>query len=44
VSVTRISLMASVSSVIYFFRPLLETHNRLPCLDNYVWLGTVSET
>jgi hypothetical protein len=27
-----------------FFRPLLENHNHLPCLDYYVWLGTVSET
>ena len=26
-----------------FFRPLLETHNLLPSLDYYVWLGTVSE-
>jgi len=31
-SATRISLMASSSSFIYFFWPLLETHNRLPCL------------
>jgi len=26
-----------------FFQPLLNTHKRLPCLDYYVWLGTVSE-
>jgi hypothetical protein len=26
-----------------FFRPFLDTHNRLPCLDYYVWLGTVAE-
>jgi hypothetical protein len=43
VSATRISLMAYSSSFI-FFQPLLEIHNRLPCLDYYVWLGTVSET
>ena len=43
VSATRISLMAYSSSFI-FFQPLLETHNRLPCLDYYVWLGTFSET
>ena len=36
-SSTRISLMASSSSFVYFYRPLLETHNRLPCLDYYVW-------
>jgi hypothetical protein len=30
-SATRISLLASSSSFIYFFRPLLDTHNRLPC-------------
>ena len=44
VSATRISLLASSSSFIYFFRPLLDTHNHLPCLDYYVWLGTVAET
>jgi hypothetical protein len=33
---TRISLMASSSSFIYFFQPLLQTHNRLLCLDYYV--------
>jgi len=44
VSATRISLMASSCSFIYFFRPLLKTHNCLPCLDYCVWLGTVSET
>ena len=27
-----------------FFRPLLDMHNRLPCLDYYVWHGTVAET
>jgi hypothetical protein len=27
-----------------FFRPLVNTHNRLPCLDYYVWHGTVAET
>jgi len=43
VSATRISLLASSSSFIYFFRSLLDTHNSLPCLDYYVWLGTVSE-
>jgi len=43
-SATKISLLASSSSFIYFFRPLLDTHNRLPCLDYYVWLGTVAET
>jgi hypothetical protein len=43
-SATRISLMASASSFLYFLWPLLETHNRLPCLDYYVRLGTVSET
>ena len=26
-----------------FLWPLLETHNCLPCLDYYVWLGTPSE-
>ena len=26
-----------------FFQSLLKTNNRLPCLDYYVWLGTVSE-
>jgi len=40
VSATRISLMASFSSSIYFFWPLLKTHNHLPCLDYYVWLGS----
>jgi len=35
-SATRLSLMASFSSFIYFFQPLLKTHNRLPCLDYYV--------
>ena len=45
VSATRIFLMASSSSFIYlFFRPLLDTHNHLPCVDYYVWLGMVSET
>jgi hypothetical protein len=39
-SATRISLMASSSSFIYFFWPLLETHHHLPCLDYYVWLGS----
>jgi len=29
---------------LYFFLPLLETRNRLPRLDYYVWMGTVSET
>jgi len=32
VSATRISLLPSSSSFIYFFHPLLDTHNRLPCL------------
>ena len=36
---TRIFLMASCWSFIWFFRPLLDTHNRLPCLGYYVWLG-----
>ena len=36
VSATRISMMASSSSFIYFFQPMLETHNHLPCLDYYV--------
>jgi len=36
VSVTKISLMASASSFIYFFQTLLETHNHLPCLLYYV--------
>ena len=40
-SATKISRMASSSSL--FFWPLLETHNRLPCMDCCVWLGTVSE-
>jgi hypothetical protein len=43
-SATRISLVASSSSFIYFFFwPVLETHNHLPCLDYCVWLCTVSE-
>ena len=28
---------------IFFFWPLLKTHNLLPFLDYYVWLGTVAE-
>ena len=36
-SATRILLMASSSSFIYFFWPLLKTHNGLPCLDYHVW-------
>jgi len=46
-SATRISLMAPSWSFIYlfiFFWPLLETYNRLPCLDYYVWLGKVSKS
>ena len=39
-SATRISLMASSSSFIYFFWPLLETHKHLPCLDYCVWHGS----
>ena len=27
-----------------FYWPFLDTHNRLPCLDYCVWLGTVAET
>jgi len=30
--------------VFIFFQPLLDTHNHLPFLDYYVWLGTVAET
>ena len=37
VSATRISLIASYSSFIYFFRPLLETHGRQPCLDYFIY-------
>ena len=44
VSETRISLLASSSSSIYFFQPLLNTHNCLPCSHYYVWHGTVAET
>jgi hypothetical protein len=44
VSATRISLIASSSSFIIFFQPMLKTHNHLPCLDYYVWLCTVSIT
>jgi hypothetical protein len=43
VSATRISLLSSSSSFIYFFQPLLSTHNLLPYLDYYVWLGAVAE-
>jgi len=28
----------------FFFRPFLDAHNRLPCVDCYVWLRTVAET
>jgi len=42
VSATRTSLMASSSSFIFFW-PLLKTHNCLPHLDYYVWLGTVAD-
>jgi len=42
VSATRISLLPSSSSFIYFFWPLLDTHNRLPSLDYNVWHGTVA--
>jgi len=44
VSAVRISLSASSSSFIYFFWPFLDNHNCLPCLDHYLWLGTVAET
>ena len=41
-SATRISLMASTSSCIFFW-PLLEIHNRLPHLDYYVQITTISD-
>ena len=40
VSATTVSLMASSSSFINFFWPLLETHKCLPCLDYCVWRGS----
>ena len=43
VSATKISRMASSTSFFFFFFTLLETHNRQPSMDCYVWLGTVSE-
>jgi hypothetical protein len=44
VSATRISLMASSSSFICFFPAISWDPHRLPCLDYYVWFGTVSKT
>ena len=44
VSATRISLMASSPSFIYFFPAIAWDPHQLPCLDYYVWLGTVSKT
>ena len=32
----------TVGFLLKFYFPLLNTHNHLPCLDNYVWLGTLS--
>jgi len=36
--------MASSSSFIYFFLAITRDPQLLPCLDYYVYLGTVSET
>ena len=44
VSATRISLLASSSSFIYFFSAIARYHSRLPYWDYYVWHGTVAET